>query len=305
MKVFITGSTNLLASYLLRCAPKKIKLSASYNVNSLVPNINCKYYLVDIAQPKLIENAFKRFKPDIVIHTAAISSPDYCNNHKSEAKKINIGGTQNIIKACKRYGSSFIFISSNGIYDGQKSPYDEDAKRKPIDVYGKTKYQGELLTASSGLPFNIIRLMTMYGWNNPHERSNPMTWLIDTLGKNKTSVNVVNDLFNNYLSADVAAAAIWKVVLLKKFGESFNIAGKQCMSRYEFSQEVARVFNLDKNMIHKVKGDFFKNFVARPKDTCFDTGKMQKILGISPIGARKGLQIMKKHALTSNDWKKL
>lgn len=305
MKVFITGSTDLLGSSLLRSAPKGIKLSASYNVNTLVPNVDCKYYHVDITQPKRIEEAFKKCKPDVVIHTAAISSPDYCEKHKATAIKVNIEGTQNVIKACQHYKSYFVFISSNGIYDGENPPYGENARAKPIDTYGETKHRGELLTASSGIPYIIIRLMTMYGWNNPYERHNPATWLLAALGKDKISVHVVTDLFNNFLLNEAGASAVWRAILLKKFGESFNIAGKECMSRYEFSQEVATVFNLDKNMIYKATSDFFKDHVIRPKNTCFATDKMEEVLGIKPLGVREGLLTMKKHRLDESSWKKL
>lgn len=305
MKVFITGSTDLLGSSLLRSVPKGIKLSASYNVNTLVPNVDCEYYHVDITQPKLIEKVFKRCKPDVVIHTAAISSPDFCDKHKVLARKVNIEGTQNVINACQRYKSSFVFVSSNGIYDGENPPYDEYVRPKPIDTYGLTKYQGELITISSGLPFIIIRLMTMYGWNNPYERHNPATWLLKVLGKDKISVRVVTDLFNNFLFAEAAASAIWRALILKKFGESFNIAGKDCISRYEFSQKVATVFNLDKNMIYKATSDFFKNLVQRPKNTCFVTKKMQKVLGIKPISVREGLLTMQGRILDESSWKKL
>lgn len=305
MNVFITGATDLLASSLIRSAPKGITLSASYNVNTLVPNINCTYYRVDITQEKQILEVFKKSNPDVVIHTAALSSPDYCDKNRKQAQYVNVQGTENMLKACRWHKSSFVFISSNGIFDGKNFPYDESATPKPIDTYGKTKYQGELLTSSSGLPFIIIRLMTMYGWNNPYERNNAATWLLETLGKNKTPVHVVTDLFNNFLFAEAAASAIWRALLLKKFGESFNIAGKECMSRYKFSQEVAAVFNLDKNIIYSVTSDFLKNLVIRPKNTCFNTWKMQKVLGIKPIGVREGLLTMKKHKLELNDWKKL
>src|SRR5581483_11437899 len=247
----------------------------------------------------------KRSKPDLVIHTAAISSPDYCDKNKDLAEKVNIGGTQNIINACQKYKSSVVFISSNGIYNGKNPPYNEESKIEPIDIYGKTKYKGELLTSSSGLPFIVIRLMTMYGWNNPYERKNPVTWLLEVVGKDKMAVNVVTDLFNNFLFSDAAADIIWKAIRLKKFGHTFNVAGKDCVSRYAFSQEVAKVFGLDKNMINKASSDFYKSHLTRPKNTCFTTSKMQKELNIKPMSIKEGLLMMRENPLISNNWKKI
>lgn len=305
MNVFITGATDLLASSLIRSAPKNVELSASYNVNTLVPNMNCIYYKVDITQERQILEAFKKSKPDVVIHTAALSSPDYCDKNRKQAQYINVEGTANMLKACRQYNSSFIFISSNGIFDGKNSPYAESAIPKPIDTYGKTKYQGEMLTIASGIPFIIVRLMTMYGWGNPHERRNPATWLLEVLGKDKMSVHMVTDLYNNFLFAESGALAIWKAIILKKYGETFHIAGKDCMSRYDFSMEIADIFDFDKDMLYKATSDFFKDHVVRPKNTCFTTKKMEKFLGIKPMGVREGLFQMKKKKLNPSDWKKL
>jgi dTDP-4-dehydrorhamnose reductase len=305
MRVFVTGSTGLLGSSLLRNTPKGVTLGASYNKNKLVPNLSCKYYQVDITKKTLVNKAIKDFKPDIVIHTAAIATPDYCDKHKEEAREVNIEGTKNIIQACKENNSALVFITTNGVYDGKKAPYDEQALPKPIDYYGKTKYRGEKLTSASGIPFIIIRLITMYGWNNPQERQNPLTWLIDILGKNKTPVNIVTDMYNNFLSAESASEAIWKAVEEKHFGETYNIAGKECISRYDFSKEIVRIFGLDHKMLYPVKLSFFKNFVPRPKNTCFVTDKMASQLKVKPIPMKKGLLYLRNNPLLDTAWKEL
>lgn len=305
MKVFITGSTGLLGSTLLRNAPQDFILGASFNINKLVPNVNCAYFHVDITRKALVEKAIENFRPDVVIHTAAIATPDYCDKHKGEAKKVNIEGTKHIINACKKNNSAIIYITTNGVYDGKNPPYDEKAEPNPIDCYGSTKYEGEKLVRLSGLPFIMMRLITMYGWNNPDERQNPMTWLIQILGENKTPVNMVDDMYNNFLSVESASSSIWKALRLKKYGEIFNIAGRECVSRYEFSKKIAQVFNFDSDMIYPVNLDFFKNFVPRPKNTCFLTNKMSKILKLTPLSILSGLNYFKDHPLVESAWKEL
>jgi dTDP-4-dehydrorhamnose reductase len=218
---------------------------------------------------------------------------------------VNIIGTKNIVEACEKNNSAIVFITTNGVYDGENPPYDENSRSNPIDHYGYTKYEGEKIVQSAGVPFIIIRLMTMYGWNNPNERQNPMTWLIEMVGKNKISVNVVSDMFNNFLSVKEAAKSIWRAIELKKYGESFNIAGKNCISRFEFSKQIAKVFNLDVKMIHPVNLSFFKNFVTRPENTCFITKKMENVLGLRPLSTVSGLEYFKEHPITNNDWKKI
>lgn len=305
MKVFITGSTGLLGSTLLKNAPDYIDLAASYNKNKLVPNVECKYYNMDITSSAMVFSAMADYSPDIVIHTAAIATPDYCDKHKEEAKNVNIEGTKYIIDACKKNGCKIVFITTNGVYDGENPPYDEDTLPNPIDYYGFTKYEGEKMVQASGIEYIIIRLITMYGWNNPNERLNPLTWLIEILGRNKIPVNMVTDMYNNFLSVESASQSIWKAIELKKFHETFNIAGKDCISRYDFSKKIAEVFRLDQAMLYPVTLDFFKNFVKRPQNTCFVTKKMERVLKIEPASVKDGLARLKKNPLPTSFWKKV
>lgn len=305
MKIFVTGSTGLLGSSLLRNAPKAHTLYASYNINTLVPNVACKYYLCDITKKAQVNEVIKKIKPDVVIHTAAIATPDYCDKHKSEAKAVNINGTKYLIEACKIVGAKFVYITTNGVYDGKKAPYDEAAKPNPVDYYGVTKATGEKMTRESGVDFIIMRLITMYGWNNPKERQNPVTWQLKILGENKNPLNMVSDMYNNFLYVEDAAKAIWKAVGKKQYGESFNIAGRDCESRYDFSVKIAKAFDMDHKMIYPVKLSFFKNYVERPKNTCFITTKMQKVLGLKPTPSKAGLAHLKSHPLTDKTWKQL
>lgn len=304
MKVFITGSTGLLGSTLIRLAPPKITLGASYNINRLVPDKSCEYFYVDITKKELVDKAFKKFRPQVVIHTAAIATPDYCDKHKEESWKVNVEGTENVINSCRINNSLLVYVTTNGVYDGCNPPYNEKAQPNPIDFYGKTKCESEKLVKSYQ-KFIITRLITMYGWNNPNERQNPVTWLIEILGKNKTPVNMVKDMMNNFLYVESAAKAIWKAIRLRKIGETFNIAGENCISRFEFSREIADVFGLDKSMIFPVSLDFFKNFVQRPKNTCFDTSKMQKVLKSKPINTKDGLIRMKKKIVEESFWRNI
>jgi dTDP-4-dehydrorhamnose reductase len=305
MRVFITGSTGLLGSTVIRLAPKGIKIGGSVHINKLVPNVNCEYHNLDITKYNEVEKALTKFKPDVVIHTAAIATPDYCDKHQDEAYQVNVVGTQNVIKACKKVGSKLVYITTNGVYDGENAPYDESSIPAPIDYYGETKYEGEKLTQNSDLDYLLIRLITMFGWNNPQERQNPVTWLVEILGTNKTPVNMVTDMVNNFLFVEFAAKAIWKAIQRDKWRDSFNIAGQNNLSRYDFSVEIAEVFGLDKKMIFPVTLDFFKNFVARPKNTCFKTDKMEKELELEPLNSKKALIYMKNHPLNDSTWKEL
>lgn len=306
MRVFITGSSGLLGSTLIRTSPIPHRhVFATYHINTLVPNYPCNYIPADITKRSTIIKAIADAKPDVVIHTAAQASPDYCDKHSKEAYKVNVQGTKNIIDACKKLNIKIIYITTNGVYDGKHAPYDEHSKRKPVDVYGKTKLEGEYLTENSGVNYAIIRLNTMFGWNNPFERQNPVTWLLQLIGENKTSIYMVSDMYNTFLYVEESAAAIWKVALGSYENGYYNVSGRDCVSRYDFSMAIAKEFGLDTSMIHKVNRSFFTNFVQRPENTCFTNTKMKSVLGIAPLSIRAALTAMRQRTLTEKNWKRI
>lgn len=288
-KLVFTGITGLLGKYFL--ASKR-----SYDVigvtNRNIPGLeNCAK--VDITNKNLILSFIERISPKIIVHAASIGNVDYCEAHPDEAYGVNVLGTKNVLEGAKRVGAKIIFISSNAVYDGGKFSYNEDSQLNPIDIYGKTKAEGESLVKKSDLNFVILRLMTMYGWPQKGGRGNPVTWVIEQL-RNGEKINVVNDVFNNHLWAGQAAKAVWKVVVSDSEDEIYNIAGKNCLNRYELALKVAKVFELNPNLIKAVGSNFFKGIAKRPKNTCFDTSKMKNELGLDPLSIDDGLNFMRK-----------
>lgn len=245
----------------------------------------------DIKNKTKVVNFIKKTNPKIIIHAASLGNVDYCEENPNEAYKVNVEGTQNIADAAKAVNAKIIFLSSNAVYDGDNPLYDEKKITKPIDVYGKTKVEGEKLIIKSNLNYCILRLITIYGWPQPGGRVNPVTWVIDNL-KKRQRINVVNDIYNNHLWAGQAAEVIWEVIKRNIEG-MYNIAGADCISRYDLALKVAKVFELDSSLINPVSSDFFKSIAKRPKNTCFNTKKMEKELDIKPLSVDEGLKLMK------------
>lgn len=296
-KIIFTGITGLLGKYFLHERKLNYEIIGIGNIN--IQKNSKTNFRIDITDREQILDFTKRIKPQIIIHAASIGNVDYCEKYPDEAYQVNVEGTQNIIKAAKQVKARIIFLSSNAVYDGMKPPYGEKSFLKPIDVYGKTKMVGEKLIKRSNLKFCIMRLMTMYGWPPPGGRSNPVTWVIENLKKGER-INIVNDIYNNHLWAGQAAKVLWKIIVRNIEAEIYNIAGKDNINRFELALKVAKAFKLDSSLIQPVNSDFFKSIARRPKNTCFETLKMEKELGIIPLSIDEGLRFMVKEARTKN-----
>lgn len=292
MKVLITGATGLLGKSLVDTADNGIDMAGTYVGDYEIPDSpNIKYFKADIRDDSAVGKIFKDFTPEAVIHASSIGSPDFAEKNRDITWEINVDGTKRVISYCEKHGSKLIFISSNGIYDGDRAPYGEDDAAEPVNFYGQTKLEGEKLSKKAKVPVSILRPILMYGWNHKFERPNIVTSSIQRMMKGE-KIFAYDDVYSNPLFSINCAEAIW--ALIKKGAyEDFNIAGKDTDSIYGLLVKTAEVFGFDKGLVSPVKQGYFNELVKRPKDTSYKTGKMEKILSVKPLGIIEGLSIMK------------
>lgn len=120
---------------------------------------------LDITDMEKVFKAFKDFKPDYVIHAAAIAVTDFCNKHPEIARRINVDGAVNVARACKEVGAKLVFISSEQVFNGNKEPgpYDENHTPVPNTVYGQNKLEAERLLREITDELWILRFTWLFG----------------------------------------------------------------------------------------------------------------------------------------------
>jgi dTDP-4-dehydrorhamnose reductase len=151
MKIAITGSNGLFGHGLVQVISQRHTVFSIGRAEA------------DITQFEAVREAFHRLRPDVVIHAAAIPSPDVCELDPAQAYLVNVHGTCHVVEAAKEIGASVAYISSDAVFDGEKqSPYRETDRTIPPTVYGRTKLLGERLVA--GLPrYWSFRVVVLFG----------------------------------------------------------------------------------------------------------------------------------------------
>ena len=144
-KVLITGGSGLLGQYLNLSVSKKFNIHTIYKNN---PG-NCKEFSssrIDILNENELRMLFQEFKPEVVIHTAAITNPvSKANQSAKEYFETNVKATNDIALLCERYHSKLIYISTDLVYAGYRGSFlKEDAKLIPASLYAETKLVGEM-----------------------------------------------------------------------------------------------------------------------------------------------------------------
>jgi dTDP-4-dehydrorhamnose reductase len=145
---------------------------------------------LDISDGHKVTSLIKDLNPDIVINSAAYTDVDGCEDNKDLAFLVNGKSLAPIAQACNEYGSSLIHFSTDYVFDGTKSSYDETERPHPINVYGESKLLGEINIQKNMTDYRIIRTSWLFGKNGKN--------FVDTmirLSQEMPQVKVVNDQF--------------------------------------------------------------------------------------------------------------
>ncbi len=194
----------------------------------------------DITKAGHVEAAITAFRPDVVIHAAALTQVDYCATHPDEAVRVNGVGTYNVALACRRAGALCVAISTNEVFDGRADrPYQEYDPRSPINPYGYSKFVGEQAVERIAPEYMIVRTAWLYapgGENFIHKIigraavGEPLRVVTDEVG----SPTYVVDL----------AEALGRLIATGRPG-IYHLTNAGSCSRYEFAQEIVRLVGYD------------------------------------------------------------
>ena len=248
------------------------------------------YTVCDITNREQILELVRTFEPHFIVNSAAYTNVDGCEDEKEDCWKINVVGVENLANTAKRFGIHVVHMSTDYVFDGVEGNYDEESRPKPLGYYGRTKLAAENALISSGIDCAIVRTMVLFGIGIDLNH-NFVTWTIEKLTKGE-SIEIVDDQFGHPTLVDDLAKAILKIVDLKKTG-IYNIAGSECMSRFELAQKIAEVFDLNSSLIHSIKTKDLNQKAPRPLNSSFDLNKTLKELGFQLSDVEKGLQTLR------------
>ena len=287
MKIFIVGGSGVIGSYFVKSfAKENSDITYTYYKNkvSYTKGIN-----LDVQDRDDTLKTLKKFQPDLIIIANALTGVDFCEDNPSLAESINVKGTKNIVDGCKSVNSKLVFISTSAVFNGTKSEYSENDKPNPTGIYGLTKFQGEKIIQESNLPFLILRTDQPYCWKEKWQHTNSVIRVIENLEKNQQFKEVV-DWYNTptYVPDFVNAT---KELIQKDLEGIFHLVGSDFISRYDWSQKVADIFHLKKNLIKPIDSSELKLPVER-NNIKLNNNKLLQNTGYKMAGVEEGLRKM-------------
>ena len=295
MKVLITGANGLLGQHLV----KLLIDSTNYMITATGKGVSrlpfnatnqFNYVSLDITNGVEVAAFIARDRPDIIIHTAAITQVDECEQNPIHCWNTNVTATRFLLGAAEIAGAAFIYISTDFIFDGIAGPYLESDLPGPVNYYGSSKLGAEKSVMESKLPWCIIRTVLVYGNILVGNRSNMVSWVQNNLAQGK-AIQVVSDQWRTPTYVEDLAKGILLAIENKAKG-IYHISGEELLTPYDMAMATAAYLALDSNLIEKVNASIFVQAAKRPAKTGFIIDKAKNELGFRPLSFKEGLKKM-------------
>lgn len=233
---------------------------------------------MDITDPVSVEKVITESNADTVIHCAAFTAVDAAEDQADICRKVNAYGTENIAKVCGRLKQKMIYISTDYVFDGQGTrPWEPDDERHPLNVYGQTKYEGELAVQKYVEKYFIVRIAWVFGVNG---RNFIKTML--NLSKKTNRVTVVNDQVGSPTYTCDLARLLVDMAETERYGR-YHATNEGICSWYEFACEIFRQAGLPMEVV-PVTSEEYQAKAKRPSNSRMDKSKLVRN-GFTPLPA--------------------
>lgn len=292
-KILITGANGLLGRKLVSLLSQQKDLSLVATAKGV-----CRFFLprkivyrsLDITNADVCKNLINEFQPDALIHTAAMTQVDVCEDEREACDIINIKGVSNLIKAIGNRNTHFVHLSTDFIYEGNEEEYFEDSKVNPLNYYGRSKWKSEKLFEKVSFPYSILRTVLVYGVVQDLSRTNIVLWAKAALEKGE-KINVVDDQYRCPTLAEDLAYACLQVIQEKATGV-YHVSGKDFLSILDIVFEIADYWGLDKSLINSISSVSLNQKARRPLKTNLNISKAKQEFNYQPKSFLEGLKLL-------------
>lgn len=246
MKLLVTGVKGQLGYDVVKEAEKRGVEAVGVDIDEM-----------DITDAKQVHEVITKGGYDAVVHCAAWTAVDKAEDMEEACRKVNKEGTENIAQVCEALDIPIMYFSTDYVFNGQGSePWKEYDKRAPLNVYGQTKYEGELAVEKLAKHF-IIRIAWVFGKNG-----NNFIKTMLRLGKERGAVSVVNDQIGSPTYTYDLAKLVLDMIQSDKYG-TYHATNEGICSWYEFACEIFKQAGMNVQ-VTPVSSDEFPTKAKRP-----------------------------------------
>jgi dTDP-4-dehydrorhamnose reductase len=273
--ILVTGASGLLGASLVSLAQKQGREVIGLYRRHPVHIKGAKLLAADLTDRAETGRLFEKLRPSTVVHCAAATDVDWCEDHADEVYRINVIVPAEIAAICSRRNTRLLHVSTDSVFDGGRGNYTETDAPGPVNVYARTKLQGEREVLREN-PAALIARVNLYGWNAQNKQS-LAEWVLKQLALGNPVPGFSDVAFCPILADDVAEVIL--ALLDRNLAGLYHVVGPEAVSKYEFARRVALTFGFDPKQVVPARVTDARLKAQRPRDTSLNTGKICAALG--------------------------
>lgn len=264
MKVFVTGVKGQLGHDVVNELEKRGHTAIGVDIEEM-----------DITDKDAVKRVITQASPEAVIHCAAYTAVDAAEEQAELCHRVNGLGTENMAEVCKELNCKLMYISTDYVFNGQGTrPWEPDDERAPLNVYGQTKYEGELAVEALEKYF-IVRIAWVFGVNG----KNFIKTMLN-LGKTRDHLTVVDDQVGSPTYTYDLARLLVDMIETEKYGR-YHATNEGVCSWYEFACEIFKKAGIEIT-VSPVSSNEYPAKAKRPQNSRMDKSKLKE-MGFKPL----------------------
>jgi len=274
LKLLVTGASGLLG----RVVMKRLKEISGFSVTgTALSRAKPPLVRLDLTDYGEVADFVRADKPEIIIHAAAERRPDISLRDPHRTRELNVIATRHLAEVAEEIGARILFMSTDYVFDGTAPPYAPDSETNPLNLYGKSKLDGERTILSLASHACVLRVPILYGEVEYLEET-PITLIAKSLKKDVPQ-KIDNWAIRYPTHVDDVALAIRRIVKHwvedPKLGGIYHWSAAEAYTKYDMARLMAPIIGADEDKI--LADDTPPPGAPRPKDSHLDTSRLESL----------------------------
>ena len=255
MKVALLGANGQLGQDLRGTVPEGIELFPLTHKD------------LDVTQKDEVRRVLLSLRPEVIINTTAYVKVDQAEEEVEEAFLVNSVAVKYLVEVARKLEAVLVHFSTDYVFDGakreQKEPYFEEDLPNPLNVYGLSKYAGELILKNYCLRYYLFRVASLYGKAGASGKGGNFVYTILNKARQKETLRVVDDIYMSPTYTRDAAQKTWEIILTNAPFGLYHLTNQGYCTWFEFAKAILDLSGLETEII-PVKHSEYPTKAFRP-----------------------------------------